>query len=33
VSEPSFSLSALDRYNKCSESYKLWYLSDLPRPK
>lgn len=32
MAEPSFSLSALDRYNKCSESYKLWYLSDLPRP-
>ena len=29
---PSYSLSALDRYNKCSESYKLWYLSDVPRP-
>ena len=28
----SFSHSALETYNQCGEKYRLWYLSDTPRP-
>lgn len=28
----SFSHSALETYNQCGEKYRLWYMSDTPRP-